>query len=219
MKLYWATTTDGYEDWFVVAKSKKEAAEFHEYAEGFDPEYANAKLICSIPKELIEKYKINEANWPSLELIGELGGKIISDANPRRVNFNGKIYKEGTFTESIFFDSIVSDAGVYVLNIQKTDKYKIGISQNIRKRIKQFETGNPENIKVVFYVETAHYKSLEKKLHEIFKNDRIGGEWFLFDEERLEELETNLIYLQSKAPNDFKFYNVKALSIQGRVYD
>jgi hypothetical protein len=218
MKLYWATTQDGYENWFVFAESCEGAADFHESAEGFNPGDASAQYICDISEDLIRKYKLIDAGWPNHELLKDLGGKIITESNPRKVNINGRIYIEGTFSEGIFFDSEDELTGVYVIKIQNTDKYKIGKTTNLKKRIKQFATGNPENIKIVYFVETKHYQSLEKHLHELFKNERIGGEWFLFDKEKLEDVEANLALLQVSEPEYFKIYNVKKISIQGRVY-
>lgn len=219
MKLYWAKTRNGYENWFVVAKNKKEAEEYHELAEGFGSGDATAKLICDISNNLIKKYKLEEANWPSHELIRELGGIIITESCPRRVNFNGKIYKEGTFTEEMFFDHITRTAGVYIINIQGTDKYKIGKTTNLKKRLKEFSTGNPENLKVVFFIEATDYASLEKHLHKTFKMERIGGEWFSLNDEKLAELKYHLAYLNTNAPDDFHVCDIKTVAIQGNTYN
>lgn len=62
MHLYWVTTPCGYENWFAIAKSKKLAEEFHEIAEEFNPNYATAKLVCSISKKIIAKYKLHKAD-------------------------------------------------------------------------------------------------------------------------------------------------------------
>ena len=35
MKMYWVETADQAEDWFVVARSKRRAARWHEKAEGY----------------------------------------------------------------------------------------------------------------------------------------------------------------------------------------
>lgn len=218
MNLYWVTTPNGFEDWFAVAKSKKEAEEFHEAAEGFGPNYATAKKVCKIKKTLIEKYNLSEEDWPSHELLEKLGGNIVTDDNPRVVNFFGKIYKEGTFTEGIFFRDLGESSGVYIIKIQNTSDYKIGRTINIQRRLNEFGTGNPFNLKLVYFIETPHYLSLEKHLQDLFKNYRTKGEWFAFDEEKLSELEVILYYLNYKAPNDFKVYNIKNISKQGRVY-
>ncbi len=95
MKLYWATTKQGSENWFIVANSEEEAADCHEAFEGFATKTANAKFVYEIPKNLIVKYNLIEPQWPSHELINDLGGKIITQDNPRKANFNGLIFIEG----------------------------------------------------------------------------------------------------------------------------
>jgi hypothetical protein len=49
MNLYWVTTEDHAEDWFIVAHNGKEAATFHEDAEGYDLGDATAEMILEIP--------------------------------------------------------------------------------------------------------------------------------------------------------------------------
>ena len=49
MRLYWATTEDHSEDWFIVAGSAAEAAKFHEHLEGYDDGDAEAEWVLDIP--------------------------------------------------------------------------------------------------------------------------------------------------------------------------
>ena len=116
--------TGEYENWFVIARSEEHAAEFHECSEGFNPGFAKAKYLCDIPPEIVGIHHIVEAEWPSYQLLEDLGGKINSRENPRIVNFNGAIYEEGTFSESMFYDGIGPVPGVYVIKIQNTENTK-----------------------------------------------------------------------------------------------
>jgi hypothetical protein len=219
MNLYWITTPDGYENWFAFAKTKRQVEKFHENAEGFDNNYANAELVCRIPKELCDRYELTAegAGWPSNELLKELGGKFDTEDNPRIINFFGKVFIEGTFTEGIFFNEIKIKSGVYVIKVQNSKKYKIGITINIKKRLKPFSTGNPFNLKLLYFIETLHYKSLEKHLHNVFKEYRIKGEWFNFDDSDLQEIEYTLAHIANTS-DEFILHNIKNASIQGRVY-
>jgi Meiotically up-regulated gene 113 len=217
MNLYWATTPNGFENWFVIAKSEKTAARFHELAEGFNRHEAKAKFVCEIAEGLIKKYKLVKAKWPCHELIEDLGGKFDTEDNPRVVNLNGTVYVEGTFTEAIFFHEIGETEGLYIIKIQNTEKYKIGITKDIKRRIKQFETGNPLNIKLLYFMATKHSRSLEKHLHEVFKKFRTKGEWFNFNDEVINEIEIVLSYITTQS-NEFVFYNIKSASDLGRVF-
>ena len=53
MNLYWVTTKDYAEDWFIVANNAKEATTFREEMEGYDPGDATAEIIMEIPNEII----------------------------------------------------------------------------------------------------------------------------------------------------------------------
>ena len=48
MNLFWVTTSDHGEDWFVIAHSAQEAATFHKDVEGYDPGDATAEMIMPV---------------------------------------------------------------------------------------------------------------------------------------------------------------------------
>lgn len=83
--LYWCTTPNGDEDWFVVADSAREARKFHEDEEGFNRGDADAERIMKLPAELLVdgswrdgpngKVK-NEAGWPSDAFLTACGAQI-----------------------------------------------------------------------------------------------------------------------------------------------
>ncbi|MEO9233333.1 MAG: hypothetical protein ABI421_08375, partial [Polyangiaceae bacterium] len=80
--LYWCTTPDGDEDWFVVAESAAVARRFHEDAEGYDRGEAHVERIASIPSELVTSEGFRDekitkrAGWPSDELLIACGAEI-----------------------------------------------------------------------------------------------------------------------------------------------
>ncbi len=90
MKMYWVETADRAEDWFVVARSKRGAARWHEKAEGYASGDAVATLVLPIPSDL-------EApeGWPSHELLEACGAKIQRSETPRVVDIQGTQYVEG----------------------------------------------------------------------------------------------------------------------------
>ena len=89
LKLYWVTTDDHCEDWFVVARGPKAAAHFHEVAEGYERGEASAEEIMPIPNDFNP-----EIGWPSDQLIQDLGGVFVSEDQPRIVQINNKKYCE-----------------------------------------------------------------------------------------------------------------------------
>ena len=90
MKLFWVTTEDHDEDWFVVASSAEEACKFHEDAEGYDIGQATAEEILSIPENIPA-----EPGWPSDELLVAVGAKFITENPSRVVEINGRKFSEG----------------------------------------------------------------------------------------------------------------------------
>lgn len=61
--------------------------------------------------------------------------------------------------------------------------YKIGFTRRkIEDRIKEFETGNGSNIFIIDSYKSKWGTKIEARLHSIFKNKKIRGEWFNLDE-------------------------------------
>jgi hypothetical protein len=96
MNLYWVTTEDHAEDWFVLANSAKEAATFHEDAEGYAPGNATAEQILEIPGKVT-----TNAGWPSDEILKSCGAKFISEAPTRVVEIGNRKFCEGLLESTI----------------------------------------------------------------------------------------------------------------------
>jgi len=90
MDLYWVTTEDHHEDWFVIASSSEDACKFHEDNEGYDPGDATAEKVVSIPNDAV-----TETGWPSEELLIGLGAQFIQKDNIRVVEIEGRKFCEG----------------------------------------------------------------------------------------------------------------------------
>ncbi len=96
MKLYWVTTEDHAEDWFVVANNAKEAATFHEDVEGYVPGDATAEMVMEIPNETI-----NDIGWPSDEVLRSCGANILVKAPARVVEIGNRRFCEGLMESTI----------------------------------------------------------------------------------------------------------------------
>ena len=91
MKLYWVTTADHHEDWFIVASSKQKAEKFHEENEGYEYGYANAQKVINIT----DNNMITATSYPSEELLLSIGANFISKDEPRIVEIDGRRFVEG----------------------------------------------------------------------------------------------------------------------------
>lgn len=63
--------------------------------------------------------------------------------------------------------------------------FKIGITTDEEKRLKQLRTGNP-NFWYLFIFEIDNALITELELHTLFENKRIKGEWFALDAKDLQ---------------------------------
>jgi hypothetical protein len=93
--LYWCTTSDHDEDWFIFAESARQARAYHEDYEGYDKGDASSRLIVS--PVTLEKFQNGtppcHAQFQDLFQIGFKNAGTIP--NRRRVKFNGEIFREG----------------------------------------------------------------------------------------------------------------------------
>lgn len=103
MKLYWVTTDDHDEDWFMIASSSKAAAKLHEDMEGYNHGEAAAEAILDIPEHLPA-----ERGWPTEELLRSLGAQFLHDEQPRVVEIAGRTFCEGMLESRL--NEIVDDA-------------------------------------------------------------------------------------------------------------
>jgi len=92
LHLFWVTTEDHDEDWFIVATSHREAETYHENYEGYFPYEAVAERICEIPEELSMNLDIGH---PSDDVLIACGGTIVRNDLPRVVKIGKRTFAEG----------------------------------------------------------------------------------------------------------------------------
>lgn len=96
MNLYWVTTEDHEEDWFVVANNEKEASIFHEDVEGYSPGDATAEMIVKIP----DGVKVN-TGWPSDEVLKSCGANFLTTGLTRVVEIGNRRFCEGLMESTL----------------------------------------------------------------------------------------------------------------------
>ena len=87
---------------------------------------------------------------------------------------------------------------VYIIRNGTTNKYKIGISKDIDKRKKQLQTGNPNELKILFRCKIdpgIKAKDVELIIHSFLKenNKWERGEWFLLTEDQVFNIAKTLL--------------------------
>ena len=93
--LYWVTTHDNDEDWFIFARTSRSATRYHEDYEGYDSGDAKARLV--IARVALQKYEQGPppCHAQLADLIA-LGFEVVGgDLHQRSVRFKGTLYVEG----------------------------------------------------------------------------------------------------------------------------
>jgi hypothetical protein len=67
---------------------------------------------------------------------------------------------------------------VYLIQSLENSYYKIGISKHPKKRIKELQTGNSSELKLVEVYQSEFANQIEKTLQRRYSHLRKEGEWF-----------------------------------------
>ncbi len=90
--LYWCTTDDHDEDWFMVARYRHQAARLFAGYEGYDHDMVTARRVLTLPASLQHPKSFG---WPTRELLEGCGAVIRRWETPRVVELAGRLYSEG----------------------------------------------------------------------------------------------------------------------------
>lgn len=66
----------------------------------------------------------------------------------------------------------------YVYGIRSLELIKIGVADDIEKRMKIMGLSNPHGLKLVFYRNVFAPFSFERRIHQILADKAVGREWF-----------------------------------------
>jgi hypothetical protein len=69
---------------------------------------------------------------------------------------------------------------IYLIVNEAAGAVKIGISKNVLKRLNALQSANADKLFLYGYFPNAGLE-LEQKLHNLFKNQKIRGEWYKID--------------------------------------
>jgi predicted GIY-YIG superfamily endonuclease len=89
----------------------------------------------------------------------------------------------------------------YIYLIECNEHYKIGITNNLEKRLKTLQTGNSTKLKIIKYYPCTIASQVESVLHRTYEN--VSGEWFILNQKQIEnflseckQIENNILILQ-----------------------
>lgn len=93
---------------------------------------------------------------------------------------------------------------VYIIKNCDVDEptYKIGFTtRDVNKRLKEFKTGNHQDLRVEFTYSSIYGTKIEKYLHNTLDSKNVKGEWFTLSRKELIEIKELIPVLE----NNFKF--------------
>lgn len=82
---------------------------------------------------------------------------------------------------------------VYILHAPELDAYKIGVSKDVDKRIKQLQTGNTCDILLVDKFLSNYPYKIESCLHRKYNMENVKGEWFHLSNEQVQSFKMDCI--------------------------
>lgn len=76
---------------------------------------------------------------------------------------------------------------VYLISSGDVEKqYKIGYTRrDVEDRVREFKTGNSNNLEVISVFESKWGTKIESSLHRKYKTKKIDGEWFDLNQEEV----------------------------------
>jgi predicted GIY-YIG superfamily endonuclease len=80
---------------------------------------------------------------------------------------------------------------IYIIQMKGTLYYKIGVSNNLNKRLSTLQTGNPIKLYIVrYYLIYTDANRLEKLIHSYLSEYHIHLEWFCISVDILKDIES-----------------------------
>jgi hypothetical protein len=96
-KLYWYTTADGDEDWFVVSRGAREARRWVAAAEGYGTGDVEVELIAVLPPNL----EGTGEGWPEQQVLLAMGARFLRHETPRVVLLGNRTFTEGMLDSKV----------------------------------------------------------------------------------------------------------------------
>ncbi len=194
-KLYWISTDDHDEDWFVISSSRKGAINFFRGSEGYcEDDKIKAEYICRTPR-IYE----HGSHYGQIDMLKEMKFKIIDECPTRLVWGKGRLFCEGYYERTLMQREAFNKQVLYVIRMRGHSLYKIGITNNFITRFETFRTAIPFGIYVMYIIPLKNARYHERTLHNILKEHRFNREWFSLNNRSIDKMEAYLLPLWKKS--------------------
>ena len=106
---------------------------------------------------------------------------------------------------------------LYFIQAGKDGPIKIGITNDIEKRLKSLQTANSKKLEVLYYTKTSSPRKSEKLLHDHFRENNINGEWFRPDKYLLDHIEKLKSVNYDSLEESATWFNLISIHYQGII--
>lgn len=118
------------------------------------------------------------------------GMKLLDEAGRAKLNHWLGLYDDiedsTTKIEKIKKKYVQKNNSIYLIKCGIYHKIGYALSPKIRKDTLQI--GNPYEISLVYSLEYSEVETLERKLHKLYKDKKVRGEWFKLGENDIENI-------------------------------
>jgi hypothetical protein len=80
------------------------------------------------------------------------------------------------------------NSDIYIFKMDKLGLYKIGVSQNINRRIKDINSANPYSVNLYYSLSVNNAYDLEYLIHNKYEGSALQNEWFELTDKMLSEV-------------------------------
>jgi hypothetical protein len=111
LKLYWVTDPRREDDWFVVARTARDARRFYLYDSGDEvsaaPAYGSERILTlpmnlqKVDDEVFNYHDERDSGWPTNELLRLWGAVFLQEDGARVVQIGGRQFAEGMLDAAV----------------------------------------------------------------------------------------------------------------------
>ena len=106
---------------------------------------------------------------------------------------------------------------VYI--IKAGNFYKIGISNDVKKRLRSIQTANAQKCTIIATLECQNAQAKELEIHRYLSEFRANGEWFMLNDRKLNEIVIKYSFVLSQLSQDkYNILNITNINDYIRDY-
>jgi hypothetical protein len=156
--------------------------------------YKNSFAVKVVSTKFYRKKTTDQWRWNAMPLVeGIFLDKELSPIRTEHGSIEENCYVSiDSIGDEILFPNkkINENDNLYIINVENTNLYKIGVSNDVKKRLIGIQTGNPFKCVIYKIYPSKYAYRAEAYLQNKFKNKNTNGEWFSLDYYDIMEIDT-----------------------------